>query len=424
MLLPWGRPAHQRNFSYSIDNPRQQSNHTMWKSALNLHLSKTHKLKAILAYQRNLRQEYENRRAQAAGRPSTHLRLRSYDTQVNWEMSSSQSTTSAGISAHSQLNINVPGTGRTYLLPDYTLRRYSTFFVQHLYRETHSWEGALRYDYTTQKAYLGQKQTATHNMHLVSGLIGFTKHIGKYWEIHAHTDLNTRMPSIAERYSQGVHHSVASIEEGEPALRRETGVKLGAHLHIERPNWHITVRGHYQFINHFIYQEVLPTPRLTIRGAFPVLKYKQSDATIRGLDINIYRKIHSTLGYKVSGTALWGWNRSQKSYLVLMPQNRLQQRLVYQFTIRHTEAKIECAHLFANKQKRYPKDSDLLAPPAAYHLFDVVTSIKFHQVRGDFTLKIGVENIFNRRYRQYLNRFRYYADEVGRNIWLSLGVRY
>ena len=419
-----GYPADQRSFQYTINNPKQRNSHAMWKNRIQFNLSGTQKIKTLLAYQSNLRQEYENRRGRAAGRPSTHLRLRSYDAQVHWEVNTPQRKTSTGLSAHSRININVPGTGRTYFLPDYTMRRYSTFFVTHAYRERYSWESALRYDYVTQKAYLTQGQTATHNMHLVSGLLGFTQHIGKFWELHTHTSLDMRMPSIAERYSQGVHHGLASIEEGEPTLRREVGVKIGAHLHMERPEWHMTIRGHYQFIDHFIYQEVLPRPRLTIRGAFPVLQYRQSNATIHGLDVNIFRKIHTNLEYKISGTALWGWNQSQNTYLVLMPQNRLQQSLIYQFKIRQTDVKIEGSHLFVDKQRRYPKDSDLLEPPASYHLFDAVTSIKFHRTGGDFTLKIGVENILNRQYRQYLNRLRYYADEVGRNIWLSLGVSY
>jgi iron complex outermembrane receptor protein len=33
---------------------------------------------------------------------------------------------------------------------------------------------------------------------------------------------------------------------------------------------------------------------------------------------------------------------------------------------------------------------------------------------------LGINNLFNTRYRDYMNRFRYFTDEVGRNIVLQL----
>ena len=37
-------------------------------------------------------------------------------------------------------------------------------------------------------------------------------------------------------------------------------------------------------------------------------------------------------------------------------------------------------------------------------------------------LSLSVTNLLNTSYREYLNRFRYYADEMGRNITLRIKI--
>ena len=37
---------------------------------------------------------------------------------------------------------------------------------------------------------------------------------------------------------------------------------------------------------------------------------------------------------------------------------------------------------------------------------------------------LGIENLFNTSYREYLNRLRYFADDIGRNITLQIKINY
>jgi iron complex outermembrane receptor protein len=68
---------------------------------------------------------------------------------------------------------------------------------------------------------------------------------------------------------------------------------------------------------------------------------------------------------------------------------------------------------------------DLSTPPDAYHLLGFTSSIDF-SVFNKSTLNVGldVSNIFNTEYRDYLNRLRYYADDLGRNVTLRLKLNY
>ena len=74
------------------------------------------------------------------------------------------------------------------------------------------------------------------------------------------------------------------------------------------------------------------------------------------------------------------------------------------------------------EQIRLNEEQDFLAPPEAYFLMDArySTSIDLKEGRMDFFIE--GENLTNARFRDYLNRLRYFADEPGINF--NIGLRY
>ena len=64
---------------------------------------------------------------------------------------------------------------------------------------------------------------------------------------------------------------------------------------------------------------------------------------------------------------------------------------------------------------------DLSTPPSAYHLLHLKSSINLNE-----KTKIGlrVNNLLNESYRDYLNRMRYYADDLGINFSLFFNKRF
>ena len=68
---------------------------------------------------------------------------------------------------------------------------------------------------------------------------------------------------------------------------------------------------------------------------------------------------------------------------------------------------------------------DVSTTPNAYHLLNFNSSIDL-KVTHKSTLTIGltVTNLLNTSYRNYLNRLRYYADDLGRNFVINLKINY
>lgn len=76
------------------------------------------------------------------------------------------------------------------------------------------------------------------------------------------------------------------------------------------------------------------------------------------------------------------------------------------------------------KQKNLLTSQDFSPPPDGYLLLsaEASTTFKFAQSFLKFTLK--AENLLNTRYRDYLNRLRYFADESGRNTIVQVNYTF
>ncbi|MET0299940.1 MAG: hypothetical protein ABW036_09265, partial [Flavitalea sp.] len=76
------------------------------------------------------------------------------------------------------------------------------------------------------------------------------------------------------------------------------------------------------------------------------------------------------------------------------------------------------------RQTRVPDErngkQDYKEPPPAYNLLNLNAAYTFKLGQHPLTVGAGVRNLFNVAYREYLNSFRYYADEAGRNVQLRL----
>jgi iron complex outermembrane receptor protein len=68
------------------------------------------------------------------------------------------------------------------------------------------------------------------------------------------------------------------------------------------------------------------------------------------------------------------------------------------------------------KQWRVPTNSDYVAPPAGYSLFNATMGFVAPIKQKKLSVAITVNNITNVSYRDYLNHFRYYSDELGVNF--------
>jgi iron complex outermembrane receptor protein len=63
---------------------------------------------------------------------------------------------------------------------------------------------------------------------------------------------------------------------------------------------------------------------------------------------------------------------------------------------------------------------DFMAAPDGYVLWNMAAGVSLKSKKSQYDFRLASENILNTTYREYTNRFRYYADEIGRNIIVSI----
>nr|MBP6314045.1 TonB-dependent receptor [Chitinophagaceae bacterium] len=74
------------------------------------------------------------------------------------------------------------------------------------------------------------------------------------------------------------------------------------------------------------------------------------------------------------------------------------------------------------KQFLVPTAADYVPAPPAYFLLQSELLADWRFAKQTVRMNLGVSNILNTRYRDYLNRNRYFANESGRNIYIRISI--
>ena len=106
-----------------------------------------------------------------------------------------------------------------------------------------------------------------------------------------------------------------------------------------------------------------------------------------------------------------------------MPANRIQSGINWQIA-KYKKLKntfIQINHQYVFEQTNVPAGIDFTNAPAAYQLFDIAFG-ETDFTKAKINWSIGMQNAFNTSYRDYLSVYRYYALDVGRNVFIKLSI--
>jgi len=428
-----GRPFETYPFTYAINVPRQRVIHDLGKLKWHRDYARGGSSDIQYGIQRNHRQEYDIRRGGRDALPMLDMVLTTQTLDANYQTPLYDHwRTQVGTNLTLQVNNNVPGTLNTPLIPNYDSFTGGLFAIQRLIRERYEWELGIRYDFKTfdaagfdkyQNLYGGQR-----NFHNVSGSFGGVWHAGAAWQLRSNVGLAWRAPSANELYSNGLHHGAALYEIGDTELASEHGYKWVVSPSYGSGPVTIDLDLYTQYIQHYIYAQPSPGEFLqTIRGTFPVFRYKQTDATFFGADFSLQYKLLDGLNYNLNASIIRARDITNDVYLPYIPSDRFDHRLRWQLPVENkitSNTYITFAHQWVLEQKRYEPGTDYAPPPPAYHTFSLYAGSQL--ALGDHPLEAGISvtNLFNELYKEYMNRFRYYSHGLGREISVRLSYSF
>lgn len=416
-------------FSYAISRPFQDVSHELVKGNLHFHTGKRSRVNFNYGYQFNQRKEFDKDKAlndslAKLNLPDLDYRIETQFGEIVWDHDNIRSFRGMlGMSFMHQENVY---RGR-YFIPNFINNTFGFFAIERWIRKKIEAEAALRYDKKNLNAYLWENDSVIRPTFLFEGLSYNTGVIVKLDSNHRllfNSGYAWRSPAVNELFSNGLHHGAASIEKGDRDLRPERGFNsiLTYQLSNKKITGEINVYSH--FLKNFIYQEPGSSPQLSIKGAFPVFFYRQCNALINGTNISLRYPVNDFWELSLKGMYLRGDNLSNKEALIYMPANRVSGTLQYHLRNKknHKNSFICLETNYVLKQNRVPKGIDYKPAPADYLLFGISFGSQLKFGKETISIYATVNNLLNTRYRDYLDRFRYFCDAPGRNFSVRMHV--
>ena len=428
------------------DKPYQKVNHT--KASLDWEVDPTWgTLNLQYAYQRNERHEAEPSRIPDAP-PQFNFLLHTHSAELfvdhaDWMLGTAELDVEWGASAKLQDNLYA---GLT-LIPNYRQLDLGAFWTQRLIFSQTSISMGVRLDGSHQYAYMTDSDYDAHERRdllpeecqitddiarCTTQYSGNAFVLGGVWQaipeaLEFRGDLSTgvRFPNVDERYLLGAAPSFPVFAMGDPNLPKEQ-VRSGT-LTVGYRNelFSTELSGYGNWIDNYIYfapwtvDGTLQNVTL-INGSFPIYRFQSVNALFFGMDGTVAFFEDTPVVTSISGATVRAWNVDTTEHLVGIPPDSI--RLQTGWT--GERASVQPSVSYVAKQHRVSSELDFADAPEGFVLVNLLASYSHMVSHSEWTWNLSAINLFNQTYRRYTSLLRYYADDPGRDVQISLSTNF
>ena len=398
--------------SYHRSLPFQQVKHykAVWDNSLNFPHGW---LKAIVGYQQNRRQEFE----ESAADYEVFFKLHTvtYDVRYltrefdGWKLAT-------GVNGMWQKSRNL---GEEALIPEYRLFDMGGYATVSRSWERWTLNGGLRYDHRhlSCDAEVGSWEDYTvtnlQNRHFE----GMTGSVGTVWNANDHFNVRLnlargfRAPNMSELGSDGVHEGTVRYELGNPKLDAEYSWQADLGVDFESHYVSAQVALFANRISHYIFAQRIGA---VMEEGYNTYEYTQGDARLlgfeAGIDIHPIHSLHfgSTFSY-VDARQLD--QPEETRYLPFTPAPRLTSELKYEIT--HDGRFLNNIYVALGmecylRQNHYYREGGTETATPSYTLLNLsVGTDLLLRKKKVAELYVTADNLLNRAYQSHLSRLKY-----------------
>ncbi|MCL6494300.1 MAG: TonB-dependent receptor [Ignavibacterium sp.] len=227
--------------------------------------------------------------------------------------------------------------------------------------------------------------------------------------IGANLSRSSRVPTIEELFSEGPHLAAYSYEVGNPELKSESGIgsELFVYHKFEKLNFNLNF-----FYNNFSYF-IIPrnSGEINYQTFLPVYKTFGVAAVLYGFDGSVNWNFYNNLFLLHSISYTKGVFRENSKPLPQIPP--LKGITGIQYKVENLSFGFNCD--WALRQNNV----DIFEQPTSgYLIFNSFAQYLFYINDSVNSISLGIDNIFNRSYRNHLSRIKSVLPEAGFNIRL------
>ena len=224
-----------------------------------------------------------------------------------------------------------------------------------------------------------------------------------------------RAPTLFDLYANGPNLAEARFEVGDPTLRTEQSHNVEGDVRWASQRVRVEVGVYQNTVANFIFT----TPTSTTQNGLQVFQHEQADARLTGMDAAIEGRVTERLTMRASHDFVNGEERPSGVALPLMPPPRsaigaelaLGRFGSWQDIVVGSDVEINQTQTRLNPNDFGTTGYTLLG-------FDASAQRKWHA--RPLRLDLGVRNALNTAYRDYLSRFKTFANAPGINAMVKV----
>ncbi|MGO1815435.1 MAG: TonB-dependent receptor [Sphingobacterium sp.] len=378
--------------------PRQDIRH--YKLAWNNNIiASSGAFKINLGYQRNQRREMDE------PLPALFLDLNTFNVELKYSVNEKQGWQPIfGLSAEAANSINK---GSEFLLPDYTTSGIGGFtYIKKTWKKT-TLNGGVRYDHRTNNGDSYTKEAEafesyTNSFSNVSGAIGMTYELNRYFNFKANAGSAFRSPNPAELSSNGVHEGTFRYEIGNPSLKPERSYQADITLEYRHNLIDGGVSLYTNLVNDFIY---ISSQKGDEIDGIAIYRYGQVDAVLKGFEGNL--NIHPVNNLHLHNTFAYthAKNRSSGKPLPFIPAGVIKNIIRYEPVlkgIKQPYLSVGVDNFF--KQARI--DDAFETATSGYSLLNAAVGTTVSIRKQPINLYISGSNLLDQKYYDALSRLK------------------
>ncbi len=350
---------------------------------------------------------------------------------ASWIYTLSKSTElTFGTQGFIQSNINK---GERRLIPDSDVKSVSATGILNFRKDKFSFEGGARFDiFNVKTTEYGKKDSLDYypainpTYRSVNGSAGITYKLLKELLFKVNLSTGFRAPNLAELTSNGLHEGIFQYEIGNIDFKSEQSIEGDVGLVFDSKYISGEISAYNNRINNYIY---LAQTQDTLLG-YPVFRYLQSNATLRGLEADLTLKPTDWLSLRTTYSTVIA-KRSDDENLPLIPADKITAALHFELNswkFFHSPYFELSTYTALAKTRLGENESGL----PAYTILNAGFGCDLKFEKQLINITISCNNVLNKVYIDFMSRIKllnatyngrtFYANNMGRNIVLAVKI--
>lgn len=306
--------------------------------------------------------------------------------------------------------------GEETLIPDNTTRAIGVYALEQRTVGDWSLSTGARYDWRTLSTpgnSVLQLERTSRRFDALTGTLGAVYKADAPVSLALNVARGFRAPSASDLFANGFHEGTRAFEIGKRDLRVETSFNtdLGLRLRTARVSGEVT--GYVNRIANYIYLAPVGMPG----RALDSLQVQQGNARLVGAEAAFTVPLKHGFSVATSADLVHATNTSNGTALPFIPPVRAMSTL--RWAERGPGRSFSLTGEWNGRQTRTFRDD--FAPPA-WTVLHATAGISRLTSRGLVHLDLSVRNLTNARYRDFMSRYKEFANAAGRAVVLRVSA--